>query len=124
VSEEIVVEGLMFSRKRARVVDLRTPAAVRLQAEHLRRTLMFRNQGERFRSILAQLSDDELIKMDVEHHAAQVAQAMQSRVAPSPVAPSQVTIQTELIVTPEMREAAYKINARKGGSKWSSLAKI
>lgn len=87
------------------VLDLRIPAeaekmALRIQARALRARLLARNQGERFRLVLAQLSDKELLAMDAEHHTRQVAQ--------------RVEVRTELIVTPAMREAAFKKNARRG----------
>ena len=90
------------------VLDLRTQAeaekmALRIQAGSLRARLSARNRGERFRLVLAQLSDKELLAMSAEHHAWQVAHVAQ-----------RVEVRTELIVTPAMREAAFKKNARRG----------
>ena len=91
------------------VLDLRTQAeaekmALRIQAGSLRARLSARNRGERFRLVLAQLSDKELLAMSAEHHAWQVAHVAQ-----------RVEVRTELLVTSEMRLRAEKNNLRRRG---------
>jgi hypothetical protein len=111
VNDELVIENRMYSstkRGSGGVVDLRTPAAIRMQAAHLRRTLLSRNTGPTFANVLAALGDDELVQMDASHHNWKVAYVAQ-----------RVEVRTELIVTPEMREAAWKQSARRGTSAWS-----
>jgi hypothetical protein len=40
----------------------------RVQADHLRKTLLKRNHGETFCRILAGLTDEQLLQMAKEHH--------------------------------------------------------
>ena len=42
---------------------------VRIQASHIRKMLLRRNQSATFRRLLSGLSDEQLLQMDREHHA-------------------------------------------------------
>jgi hypothetical protein len=41
---------------------------IRIQASHIRRRLLSRNNSPYFRNTLAALADEQLVKMDAEHH--------------------------------------------------------
>jgi phosphatidylserine/phosphatidylglycerophosphate/cardiolipin synthase-like enzyme len=92
-------------------------------ARHIRTTLQHRHRNSpRFLEILFKLSDEQLLKLEREHHAATVAaiQAAKSRVesaqkiADARIAQTEVEARFELLVTDAMRQASRRNTARRG----------
>jgi hypothetical protein len=46
---------------------------IRIHAQQIRRRLLARNNGTYFREALAQLSDEEVVKLAEEHHVQSIA---------------------------------------------------
>jgi hypothetical protein len=60
----------------SRLQELKT----RIHAQQIRRRLLGRNNGVFFREVLAQLSDEELVRLAEEHHAQAIAFAREKNV--------------------------------------------
>jgi hypothetical protein len=48
---------------------MESETSVRIRAAHIRKRLRAKNGSPYFRQTLAALSDEELVRMDAEHHA-------------------------------------------------------